>query len=218
VSVEGYLEQMPPQVLEQLRQSRYSSEFIAKLELYNAAKEISEPEKWESELQKDSSFREYIPVLKSSQADVISIIQSTQALIKSAQVPELDLGRQWQDILSFLTGEFYPENLSYNLSERDMNGISIALINAVGGQRFKYNRDMYEAFIDEADVARIATALNLISENFSSQWSFRWEHLVPEMTAFGETDEDEFAELFRELLDFYQDSALQGSAVFVSIG
>jgi Domain of unknown function (DUF1877) len=220
MSVLGEIRQIPPQVLKVITESRYSSEFSAKIGLYTTttSEEIKNLDQWEDELRENFYAEEHIQTLKALKFDVVSTVTTIQSLAESYQIPIIDLGKEWMDIMSFLTGKSYPEEVqSYILSEKTVDNISIPLINAVGGKAFEYNTGMYEAFITDSDVKNIAKALTLISEDFTQQWNIRWAHLIEEMGDFDETDEESFYEIFSELLDFYQDAANQNSAVYINI-
>lgn len=216
MSVLTSLEQISLSMLQQLMQSQYSSEYIAILELYNIAKEIPSPKNWEVELKRNSSAGNHVKVLKSINFDSISMIESVQAIYKSAQLPEFEMD-DWGDMLAFLTGELYPEQISYLLSQEKFNNSSISLVNAFGGQRTRYRRHGYESFLSSDEVQSIVNELTAISDDFPQQWEMRWEYLIPEMAAFDETDQEEFSEFFSGILAFYRDAASQGNAVMISI-
>jgi hypothetical protein len=219
MSVTGDLRLIPPQVLQSIRESKSSSEFLAKLELYKAITndEVKNLDQWESELRENFYSEDHIKILKSLQVDVVSTARATQSLFESAQIPRIDLNKAWTDMSSFLTGESNPDETPYIFSEKFVDDLSIPLINAVGGEAFKYKTGIYEAFITESDVKSIAKSLVSISENFAEEWNIRWTHLAYDMPGFEETDEESFYEFFSELTDFYQDADKQNSAIYICI-
>lgn len=216
MSVLASFEQIPLLISQRLKQSQYSSEYIAILELYNIAKEIQSPQKWEVELNGNSSAGNPVKVLKLINFDSIAMIESVQAVYESAQLPEFEMD-DWRDMLAFLTGELYPEQISYLLSQKRFNDSSISLVNVLGGQRSRHCRHGYESFLSSNEVQSILHELTVISDDFPQQWEMRWQYLIPEMAAFDETDQEEFSEFFSGILAFYRDAALQGNAVMISI-
>lgn len=216
MSVLASLEQIPFSMLQQLVQSQYSSEYIAILGLYDIAKEIQYLHDWEVKLNGNSSAENHVTALKALNFDSISMIESVQAIYESIQLPEFEMD-DWGDMLAFLTGELYPEQISYLLNQKGFNNSSISLVNVFGGQLSRHCRYGYEAFLTNNDVQSLKRELTIISDDFPRQWEMRWDYLRPEMAAFDETDQEEFSELFSGILAFYKDAASQGNAVMISI-
>lgn len=136
MSVIGTLEQIPPEMYQQLQQYKYSEGYEAILELYDLAKETSNPEEQEIDLQEDNCTDKHVKVLKSLDFDAISMINSVQRLLNSSQMSEMDLGRRWDDMLLFLIGEISPDEVLFILNDKTFDNVSIHLVNALvqGGE------------------------------------------------------------------------------------
>jgi hypothetical protein len=86
----------------------------------------------------------------------------------------------------------------------------------LGGRKFDYEVNDYEAFVPEEDVKKIAKSLNSIFEDFDHQWEIRREYLIEDGTVRDYIDKDEIYDILSYLLEFYQDAVEHGSAVQIS--
>jgi hypothetical protein len=198
MSVQVYLKQLSPQVLEYIQQGENFFRI-----LWNADNVVS-----------PNNTEEIEARLKLSDGDRLKIhrnqINLVQILEDGKRNSLLDLGNGWRELHDFLNYE--TEEVAYLTAEKFVKGNNLVCVNAVlGATKFKYND--FHRFLTANEVVQVSTLLSKISKNLKE----RLELLDVDLDEFVDEVEIGFEQFFQNFVDYYVSASSRGNAMLIVI-
>ncbi|MDX2245118.1 MAG: DUF1877 family protein [Leptolyngbyaceae cyanobacterium bins.302] len=203
MSSEVFLQQLSPEILKKIEQGEVF------FNLFWGAKDIENPENWEEEIEEQFvlSDNDRLRISRESSADIASILAER----KKYESP--DLGVDWNTIHDFLTGEEGSFDVPYLISEMEIDGSNVVLVNAFfGANKMRY--DSTVNYLTSEQVRQVADVLTKILSNFEERLSL----LGLDWYLEDLTDDDGtcwFGDYFQNFVNYYNDAAANNNAMLM---
>jgi hypothetical protein len=203
MSSEVFLQQLSPEILEKIKQGEVF------FNLFWGAGDIENPENWEEEIEEKFflSDNDRLRISRESSADIASILAER----KKYESP--DLGVDWSTIHDFLTGEEGSFDVPYLVSEMDVDGSNVVLVNAFfGANKIRYDGTVN--YLTPEQVRQVADVLAEIANNVDE----RLVLLGLDWYLEDLTDDDGncwFGDYFQGFVNYYNDAAANNNAMLM---